>query len=34
MLYNKHTYKHYQIYLIIMMTDVAVVEKKISHNTF
>jgi len=34
MLYNKHIYKHYQIYLIIMMTDVAVAEEKISHDTF
>jgi len=33
-LYNKHINKHYQIYLIIMMTDIAVVEENISHNTF
>jgi len=32
-LYNKHINKHYQIYLM-MVTDVAVVEEKISHNTF
>jgi len=32
-LYNKHIHKHYPIYLI-MMTDVAVVEERISHNTF
>jgi len=30
---NKHINKYYPIYLI-MMTDVAVVEEKISHNTF
>jgi len=33
-LFNKHINMHYQIYLIIMMTDAAVVEEKISHNTF
>jgi len=33
-LYNKHINKHYQIYLLIMMTDAAVAEAKISHNTF
>jgi len=33
-LYNKHINNHYQIYLIIMMTHVAVVEEKILHNTF
>jgi len=31
-LYNKHTNNHYSIYLT--MTDVAVVEEQISHNTF
>jgi len=25
---------HYKIYLIIMMTELAVVEEKISHKTF
>ena len=33
-LYNKHINNYYQIYLIIMMTDIAVVEENISHNTF
>ena len=32
-LYNKHINKHYPTYLI-MMTDLAVVEERISHNTF
>jgi len=32
MLYNKHINKHCPIYLI-MMTDAAVVEERISHNT-
>ena len=32
-LYNKDINKHYPIYLM-MMTDVEVVEEKISHNTF
>ena len=32
-LYNKHINKHYPIYLI-MMTDVAVVDEQIPHNTF